>query len=49
MIKQMLTMSLLAGVMLVPAYVSAANEPIQPIKAVVPENRKLQNSAKCCF
>lgn len=50
MIKRTLTLSLLSlSAMLVPIQVSAANEPIQPIKAVVPENRDMVNLGKMLF
>lgn len=49
MIKQMLTISLLAGVVFVPTYVLAANEPIQAIKAVVPEKPEVVELGKMLF
>ena len=47
--KQMVTMSLLAGVMFASTYVFAANEPIQPIKAVVPEKPEVAELGKMLF
>lgn len=49
MIKKVLTMSLLAGIAFSPAYVLAANEPIQPIKAVVPEKPEIAELGKMLF
>ncbi len=49
MIKQILTMSLLVGVTFVPAYVLAANEPIQPIKAAAPEKPEVAELGKMLF
>jgi cytochrome c peroxidase len=50
MIKRTLTLSLISlSAMLAPIYASASNEPIQPIKAVVPENRDLVNLGKMLF
>lgn len=50
MMKRTLTLSLISlSAMLAPIYASASNEPIQPIKAVVPENRDLVNLGKMLF
>ncbi|MDT8364023.1 MAG: cytochrome-c peroxidase [Nitrosomonas sp.] len=49
MIKQIVAVSLLAGLIFSPVYVSAANEPIQPIKAVTPEKPEVAELGKWLF